>query len=423
MGEGRSFQLAEPEPGPPADLQWSGGDAHIPDWIYTDPRIYELEQQRIFQGATWNFVGLECQVPRPGDYIRSFIGPIPVIVARDAEGEIRIFENRCAHRGVEFCRSYRGNTKQFICPYHNWTYDLRGKLVAVPFRRGLKSKGGMPAGFDMAERDLRRLNVTRRHGAVFASFCEDMEPLEEYLGPEITRQFDLIFDGSELTLLGIHRNTLPGNWKLYMENLKDPYHALMLHTYLTTFGLFVTSNESNVLVDELGRHSALMSRRPPARPIVSAEDQSDMPAFRETMKLSDPRVIEFFPEFDSPWSSAAMTIWPNLSALRQANILNTRQIVPRGPNELMMIWTAFGRASDSEEMTRHRLRQNNIFGPGGFLGIEDNEALKFLQDGLRRSMPRDGLALLGDDTENSGTIITERAIRAMHRYYRRVMGL
>jgi anthranilate 1,2-dioxygenase large subunit len=89
---------------------------------------------------------------------------------------------------------------------------------------------------------------------------------------------------------------------------------------------------------------------------------------------------------------------------------------------LMMIWTVFGRKSDTEEMTRHRLRQNNIFGPGGFLGIEDNEALKFLQDGLRRSLPRDGLAALGDDNESPDIIITERAIRAMYRYYREVMG-
>ena len=86
-----------------------------------------------------------------------------------------------------------------------------------------------------------------------------------------------------------------------------------------------------------------------------------------------------------------------------------------------MIWTVFGRADDDEEMTRHRLRQNNIFGPAGFLGIEDNEALKFLQDGLKKSMPRDGLALLGDDDEDIDIIITERAIRGMYRYYRDVM--
>jgi anthranilate 1,2-dioxygenase large subunit len=423
MDDGPRFDLDGSTAGEPPPLRWPDSDRLIPDWIYTDPRVYAREVERIFLGRHWNFIGLDCELPKPGDYIRSYVGPLPVVVTRDKDGVVHCFENRCAHRGVEFCRSYRGSADSFICPYHNWTYDLQGELVAVPFRRGVKGKGGMPRDFDMAAHGLRRFRVTSRHGALFATAGADTEPIEDYLGPEMTAQFDTIFDGSELKLLGLHRNVLPGNWKLYQENLKDPYHATLLHTYLTTFGLFVTSNESHILVDARGRHCGLMSRRPPGRPDVAAEEQADMPAFRTTMKLNDPRVLDFVREFDSPWSGAALTIWPNLTALRQTNILNTRLIVPRGPNELMMIWAVFGRASDDEDMTRHRLRQNNIFGPAGFLGIEDNEVLKFVQEGLLRSLPRDGLALLGDDGESPDTIITERAIRGMYRYYRETMGL
>lgn len=423
MDDGPRLPQSDPKPGLAADFKWPDDDTHIPDWVYTDQRIYDHEQECIFFGRSWNFVGLECEVPKPGDYIRSFVGSIPVVVTRDADNEIHVFENRCAHRGVEFCRSYRGNAKEFICPYHNWSYDLHGKLIGVPFRRGVRGKGGVPAGFNNAERNLRGVTVARRGGAIFGTFCEDMEPLEQYLGPVIAREFDIIFDGSGYKLLSLHRNVLPINWKLYLENLKDPYHATLLHTYLTTFGLFVTTNESQVLVETTGRHSALMSRRPEGRPNVPAEDQAQMPVFRETMKLNDPRVLDFTREFDSPWSGTAITVWPNLTALRQGNILNTRLLVPRGPNEMMMIWAVFGRAGDDEAMTQHRLRQNNIFGPSGFLGIEDNEVLKFIQDGLRGSRPRDGLAMLGDDAETPDTIITERAIRGMYRYYRNVMGL
>src|SRR5213593_590231 len=137
-----------------AQLRWPDDDTQIPDWVYTDPRVYELEQERIFLGRHWNFVGLECEVPAPGSYIRSFVGPLPVVVTRDKTGALHVFENRCAHRGVEFCRTYRGTTDQFICPYHNWTYDLKGNLAAVPFRRGVKGKGGMPKGFDMSQHGL-----------------------------------------------------------------------------------------------------------------------------------------------------------------------------------------------------------------------------------------------------------------------------
>ncbi len=161
-----------------ADLRWPDDPAEIPDWVYTDQRIFELEQERIFLGSTWNYVALEAELPRPGDYIRSYIGGIPIIVARDKAGAVHAFENRCAHRGVEFCKTYRGNNDQFVCPYHQWTYDLSGALISVPFRRGVKGKGGMPNDFRLDEHHLRALNVTCRHGVIFASRHEDMEPLE-----------------------------------------------------------------------------------------------------------------------------------------------------------------------------------------------------------------------------------------------------
>ena len=418
-GNGKSFHTGGGTP----QFSWPEGDARIPDWIYTEQSIYERELEKIFLGKHWNFVGLECEAPTPGNYFRSYMGPLPVVVTRDMDGEIHVFENRCAHRGVEFCREYRGSANSFICPYHNWTYNLQGDLTAVPFRKGVKGKGGLPANFDLAENGLRKFRTTKRGGVIFATASDETESIEEYLGPVICDEFDATFDGSEMKLLGIHRNILPSNWKLYQENLKDPYHATLLHTYLTTFGLFVSSNETNIPTDSKGRHGGLLSRRPEGRPEVSEEEQASMQAFKKTMELNDPRVIKFFPECDSKWSGSVLTIFPTLTALRQTNILNTRLLVPRGPNEFMMIWAVFGRANDNEEMIRHRLRQNNIFGPAGFLGIEDNEVLKFLQDGLNKSMPHWGLAMLGDDREPVDTIITERAIRGMYSYYRDVMEL
>ena len=417
---GRNAQPIEP----PEELKWPGSLTRIPDWIYTDPRIYELEQQRIFQGRTWNYVALECQLPKPGDYIRSHVGAIPVVVARDAAGEIHVVENRCAHRGAEFCKAYSGNAKEFICPYHQWTYDLSGRLVGVPFRRGLRKEGGMPASFRMEEFSLRRLHVTRRGGVVFASFRPDVEPLEDYLGPEILTDFDATFDGRELRLFGQYRNTLPGNWKLYHENLKDPYHATLLHSYLVTFGLFVAGNKSAMIVDRSGRHGSLASAKEEGGSPVGQDEKKEMLAFHDGMKLNDPRIIDYVREFNSPWSANMLTIWPNLIVQRELNTLGVRQLVPNGPNEFLMVWTMFGYADDSEEMIRHRLRQGNLMGPSGFLGFEDHEVIKFVQDGLRSSVPREGVALLeGDKEGTTNTIISEAAIRSMYRHYRETMGL
>jgi phenylpropionate dioxygenase-like ring-hydroxylating dioxygenase large terminal subunit len=405
-----------------SDLVWPDDPAEIPDWVYTDRRVYDLEQERVFRGRTWNYVALEVELPNPGDFIRSYIGDMPIVVVRGKDGQISAFENRCAHRGVEFCKTYRGSTKQFVCPYHQWTYDLTGKLMSVPFRRGVQGQGGMPRDFKLEEHNLRRLSVTTRRGAVFASFADDMESLEDYLGPDMLDQYDTMFDGRPLKLLGIHRNVVPGNWKLYQENLKDPYHATLLHTYLTTFGLFVAGNKTLIVADEKGRHSSLCSRRPEGR-LESDATTSQIGSFHAAMKLADPRVLDLIKESDSPWNSNAITIWPNLIAIRQSNIFSVRHIVPMGPDEFMLIWVNFGYADDTPEMQEHRLRQNNIFGPGGFIGIDDNEAIKFVNDGLQRSQPRPGVVSLGRDDEPPETVITDRAIRGMYRYYREEMGL
>jgi len=408
-----------------ASLRWpDAGLTAVPDWIYTSQAIYEREIERIFHGRTWNFVALEAEVPEIGSFKRSFVGPTPVVVARDKDGSIHVFENRCAHRGAELCRAQSGKLTEFVCPYHQWTYDLAGNLAAVPFRRGIQNQGGMPKDFRLEEHGLLKLKVATRNGVVFASFCADIESFENYIGPEILRDFDATFDGRKLRLLGYYRNTVPANWKMYHENLKDPYHATLLHAFLVSFGLLVAGNKSAMVVDASGRHGTMASAKPPEGRKVDAEAKTQMRAFSDTLKLNDRRFLDYVQEFDSPWSVTMQTIWPNFVVQRELNTLGVRQIVPRGPSEFLMIWTMFGYEGDSDEMTRHRLRQGNLMGPAGFLGIEDNEAMRFVQQGVTRSQTDQSLVALGGGEEGTTShIITEAAIRSLYRHYREVMGV
>lgn len=393
----------------------------VPDWVYTSQDIYDREIERIFKGRTWNFVALEIEVPEPGDYKRSFVGPVPVVVTRGKDGGLNVFENRCVHRGAEFCRHQRGKANEFVCPYHQWTYNLEGDLIGVPFRRGLKKRGGLPRDFRLEENGLRRLSVATHNGVVFASFESDLEPISDYLGPEVLADFEAVFNDRPLRLLGYYRNLIHGNWKQYHENLKDPYHATLLHTYLVTFGLLVAGQKSAMIVDASGRHGTMASAKGEGEAEV---DKSQMRAYRDDMKLNDPRIMDYVREFDSPWSVTMQTIWPNLIVQRELNTLGIRHIVPRGPSAFELHWTMFGYADDDDEMTRHRLRQGNLMGPAGFLGLEDNEAIRFVQEGLLAShSDRSLLALGGDEMGTSDNLITEAAIRSMYGYYREVMGL
>src|SRR5260370_13245145 len=393
---------------------WPGDLTELPDWVYTDETIYQREIARNVRGATWNYVEGEAEGPNAGDFIRSNVGPTAVVVTRAKDGSINVVENRCAHRAAAFGRELSGNVNEFICPYHQWTYDLKGNLIGVPFRRGVGGKGGMPKSFNLAEHGLRRLNVTSHRGVVFASYRDDMESFADYLGPEVLREFEATFDGRKLKVLGHYRHSLPGNWKLYHENLKDPYHATLLHTFLVTFGLLVAGNRSLMLTDKSVRHGVMASAKSDAKSIAAAA-KKEMRAYKEGMTLREPRFIGFIPEFDSPWSVTMSTIRPNLIVQREMNTLGIRQIVPNGPHEFIMKWTMFGFESDDAQLTGHRLRQGNLMGPAGFLGLEDNEAMKFVQDGMRRVPDKRHLVKLDPANEagTADTLISEAAIRAM----------
>ena len=408
------------------DHRWPADALHfIPDWVYTSQQVYDLELDKIFRGRSWNYVALEAEIPNPGDYKRSYVGSTPVVVSRAEDRTINVFENRCAHRGAEFCRHSQGNTKEFVCPYHQWSYDLKGNLQGVPFKRGVNRAGGMPKDFRNEDHGLLKLNVTTRNGVIFASYSDDVEDLETYLTPDILKDFDIVFNGKPLKVLGYYKNELPCNWKMYHENLKDPYHATLLHSFLVVFGLLVAGNESAMIADPVhGRHGTMASAKKEDKyAAVSDENKKEMRSYHEGMRLEDERFLEYIREFDSPWSVTMQTVWPNLIVQREMNTLGVRQIVPNGPNSMIMLWTMFGYEDDTDEMTQHRLRQGNLMGPAGFLGLEDNEAMKFVQEGVRRSST--DLNVIKLDANHIGTansLISESAIRAMYQYYRGVMG-
>ena len=110
----------------------------LPQAFYTDREIFDLDLEAIFY-KRWIFAGAACEIPHPGDYITLSIGPTPIVVLRDQAGAIRAFFNTCRHRGSKICLAEKGAVKRLTCPYHQWTYDLTGRLVAT---------GRMHEGFD-----------------------------------------------------------------------------------------------------------------------------------------------------------------------------------------------------------------------------------------------------------------------------------
>jgi salicylate 5-hydroxylase large subunit len=204
------------------------------------------------------------------------------------------------------------------------------------------------------------------------------------------------------------------------ENIKDPYHASLLHVFLVSFGLFRADQPSKVQMDATGRHGALISWKGEQR---KTEDNADMKSLVENFRLQDPTLLEPVREF-AEYTVVMATLWPNLINQQQSNTLAMRQLITRGPNAFELAWTFFGYADDDEEMTRRRLRQANLMGPAGFVSIDDSEVMKFSHDGVAAYPQEAGVMEMGGrEWKDESHMVTESVIRGFYDYYRKVMGL
>ena len=401
------------------------GSSRIPFWAYTDEAIYKKELDRLFYKAHWSYIGLEAEVPNPGDFKRTVIGERSVVMTRDMDGSLHVVENVCAHRGMQFCRERHGNKKELVCPYHQWNYSLKGDLQGVPFRRGVKQdgkvNGGMPKEFKTEDHGLNKLKVATRGGVVFASFDHEVESFEDYLGPTILAYFDRLFNGRKLTILGYNRQRIPGNWKLMQENIKDPYHPGLLHTWFVTYGLWRADNKSELKMDEQFRHAAMISTRGTGG--AKEEVTQGVTSFKENMEIQDKRLIDIVPEawWNGP-TAVMMTIFPSVIFQQQVNSVSTRHIQPNGHGSFDFEWTHFGFEDDTEEMTQRRLIQANLFGPAGFVSADDGEVIELSQFGFEQKPSHRTVAELGGyECENTDHMVTETLIRGMYNYWRKVM--
>lgn len=391
------------------------GAAAVPYWVYSDPEVYALERRRVF-ARSWNYVALEAEIPDPGCYRRSFAGDVPVVVMRTKDGRITCVVNRCAHRGMELVQAPCGRGTTLVCPYHQWSFDLDGRLVGLPYRRGAGGKGGMPDDFDPACHGLERLRVATRHGAVFASLDPEEPDLAAWMGQEMCTWFDRTLDGRPLTILGRHRQRVRANWKLYAENLRDPYHGGILHVWYATYGLVRVDNPGAVILDPTGRHCVLAHWRAPDS---SAAERSSRAA---RAALHDARVLALHPEREGP-GVTMQALWPNVVVATQQNALAMRHLIPRGPAEFDLEWTSFGYADDTPEMHAHRVRQANLGGPAGFISIDDGEVLALTARGVAIDPAAQSVVQMGGrDTTSCDHVVTEVGVRAFYAHYRRVMG-
>lgn len=221
----------------PPELQSAGASLSqslvrtLPGRAYSSPETFAKEQERIFE-QQWCCVARSSDLPRPGDFQTVQVGRESIIVSRNRAGAARAFFNVCRHRGARLCTAERGTGKRsFQCPYHAWTYDLDGRLMAAPNLTKMPDVGRDEYG-------LHQAHVREWLGYVWVSVADVPSSFEETVMAAVrTRLGDLeSIDHYGIDTLEVGRRIrydVGANWKLIVENFMECYHCATIHPELT----------------------------------------------------------------------------------------------------------------------------------------------------------------------------------------------
>ena len=198
--------------------------------VYIDPEIFQLEMDQLWSN-TWIYVGHTSQVPKTGDYYATDIAGKPVLMVRHDDGSVRLLMNRCAHKGTKIVSDSAGNTGNFFrCPYHGWAYNTDGSIRAIPLRSGYDNTGVMQG--DAGKGLVRLNNMQIYRGFVFVRLSDRGPGFKEYFGESLS-SIDNMADRSpdgELEIAGGCLRFLHNcNWKMFVENLNDTMHPMVVH--------------------------------------------------------------------------------------------------------------------------------------------------------------------------------------------------
>jgi anthranilate 1,2-dioxygenase large subunit/terephthalate 1,2-dioxygenase oxygenase component alpha subunit len=415
---------------PVRDIAWPEDSlARVPYWVYQDEANYKREMQRLFEGATWNFVCLEADIPNKGDYRTNQLGDMPVIVVRDADGSINCFENRCAHRGALIAFDDGGNVQnQFKCIYHAWSYDLCGNLRGIAFEKGINGsdgvmRGGMPKDFkretlqpaQAAHHDLVRAGV--RHA--LARDAAD----RGYIGSEVLGRIKRVLN-RPIRVMGRFVQPLPNNWKLYVENVKDTYHASLLHTFLATFRISRLTQGGGVLVSpDGGSHSSYTIAIPEGANADGLQGPADPHRPGRPLRAGRSQRARVGRGVRRPHPAADPVGVPGFILQQIYNCLAMRHVVPRGVGKMDLVWTYFGFETITPEMNRRRLKQQNLVGPAASSRWRTAASAASCSAAPLAAADHVSVIQMGGNTaESQATRATEASVRGFWKAYRRHMG-
>ena len=407
-------------------IRWpEEGVRRIPYAVYSSQEVFEAEQKAIFRGPIWHFLGLEAQIPEPGCYVLAQMGEAPVILLRRKDGSVGALVNRCSHKGTPLVFLPAGKIDRFMCIYHNWCFDFEGNMTSAAFERGVRGKGGMASTFKKEDNGLQKLRVHSICGLVFGTLSDETPPFEEYVGPELIANIQRVC-AKPLRILGQYSQTLPSNWKLYIENVKDPYHASILHAFNGVMKQDRLTMEGGITMGSRCWSHISYSKMSTdgGDEVYASGDLRSAEITAYGFGLRDKSMTDVWDDFGDRISMTIQTIFPNFVLQQLRNCLAVRTVVPKGTHESELRWIAFGYEDDDERKLNGRLKQSNMMGPAGLIAMEDGMIGGLVQQGIAGSLDKAAVIEMGGHGIEPipGSRVSEGSVRGFWTGYRALMG-
>ncbi|MBE3593771.1 MAG: aromatic ring-hydroxylating dioxygenase subunit alpha [Candidatus Carbobacillus altaicus] len=355
-------------------------NGYISARIVSDPELYELEMKKIF-ARVWVPIAHVSEIPNKGDYVLRYIGDEEVIVARSEHNTIHVVLNACTHRGMPVCRSERGNSSHFRCPYHGFTYRQDGQLIGVPAH-----KEAFGEALDKELYHLVQAKVAIVYGLIFATFNDNPPPIDEYLGTmKWYLQMMLQHTPEGMEVIGVpQRWVVKSNWKLGGDNfVGDAYHTFMTHYSAVQLRIVPSGDPKfayyGVHVSHDNGHGLGLIGAPPEveLPRFYGVPEDIAKKIEATLPPGQQKAFErlayihgtIFPNMSFGYFS-----WATEDGKAPGSYLTLRQWVPRGPYE-MEVFTWVLAEKEASDAWKHLARETFVrtFGASGMLEQDDAE--------------------------------------------------
>src|SRR4029079_19305452 len=249
-------------------------------------------------------------------------------------------------------------------------------------------------------------------------------PLAEYIGNMIGARIGRVLRAKP-KILGTTSQILHNNWKLYVENVKDTYHATLLHTFFATFRVSRLTAGGGVLVSDSGGNHTSYTRGKSDTVGREGSDKlyADIQSIKDGLSLADPRLLDSVEEFGDDVTVQTLSVFPNFVLQQIHNSVAIRQVLPKGPDQTELLWTYLGFEDDDDAMTERRLQQANLVGPAGYVSMEDGAVGGFVQRAIKGGEDECSVLEMGGFEHGSQeTRATEASVRGFWHAWRPLMG-